>query len=106
MKLDHGCVKTEQHATMLLEVICVTVVTVGQETAAKLVITHQQMFYDVCFNAQNCFPDINECTVNANVNPCKNNGSCFNSDGSFECQCMPGFTGKTCDSGKALICIT
>ena len=31
------CVETEQHATMLLEVFLVTVVTVGQEETATLV---------------------------------------------------------------------
>lgn len=40
--------------------------------------------------------DINECL---NVNIC-NHGSCMNTDGSFHCDCFPGWSGPRCDQGK------
>lgn len=36
--------------------------------------------------------DVNECLLN----PCMNNGTCINTDGSFICRCPPGWTGPTC----------
>ena len=38
--------------------------------------------------------DINECFPN----PCLNNGTCINLEGSYKCTCRPGFTGLNCES--------
>lgn len=44
---------------------------------------------DMCFYSH---ADVNECLLN----PCMNNGTCINTDGSFICRCPPGWTGPTC----------
>lgn len=40
--------------------------------------------------------DINECLSF----PCQNGGSCLNLINSFQCQCLPGYTGIHCEIGK------
>uniref|UniRef100_A0A2M4CIK6 Delta-like protein n=1 Tax=Anopheles darlingi TaxID=43151 RepID=A0A2M4CIK6_ANODA len=43
-----------------------------------------------------CNQDLNFCT---NHKPCRNGGTCFNTgQGSYTCQCRPGFTGTDCES--------
>ena len=37
--------------------------------------------------------DINECTAGVDTNNCSSNAFCTNNEGSFSCQCRPGFTG-------------
>ena len=42
------------------------------------------------------FLDIDDCASN----PCRNNGSCTDLVNDFACSgCMPGYTGKTCETG-------
>lgn len=41
------------------------------------------------------FLDVNECLTF----PCKNNGTCYNDDGSYFCDCTEGWQGKHCDGG-------
>lgn len=41
-----------------------------------------------------CNNDIDECKET----PCSNNGTCTNSEGTFECQCPDNSTGKYCDN--------
>lgn len=41
----------------------------------------------------NCEHNINECENN----PCLNQGSCFDTYGSYTCQCMRGFGGQNCE---------
>ena len=43
--------------------------------------------------------DIDECTM---YNPCENNGLCQNAVGSYSCNCVAGFTGTNCESGKKI----
>ena len=43
--------------------------------------------------------DIDECTQS---NPCKNNGTCINLLGGFECRCPAGYQGDDCSKGKLL----
>ena len=40
--------------------------------------------------------EINEC----DVGPCKNNANCTDLLNDFNCSCLPGYTGKTCDIGE------
>jgi len=40
--------------------------------------------------------DIDEC----NSGPCKNGGTCTNSDGSYSCKCQDGWTGINCNQDK------
>lgn len=42
------------------------------------------------------FTEVNECLSK----PCKNNGTCQNTDVGVSCVCQPGFTGKFCEKGK------
>lgn len=44
--------------------------------------------------------DVNECVQFA---PCKNGATCMNTQGSYACQCMPGWTGTNCDIGECCI---
>lgn len=47
---------------------------------------------DKCKANQVC-EDIDEC-MNYNDNKCPNNTKCVNTEGSFKCECLPGFTDK------------
>ena len=44
---------------------------------------------------QLCFLDIDECEEN----PCQNEGTCENEEGSYTCNCGEGFKGDNCDEG-------
>ena len=41
------------------------------------------------------FPDVNECQFN----PCENNGTCINNNGSYTCNCTDGWQDKDCKKG-------
>jgi hypothetical protein len=43
------------------------------------------------------FADVDECTE---YEPCQNNGTCVNNNGSYTCICTTGWQGKHCDDGK------
>ena len=43
--------------------------------------------------------DINECVLE---NPCRNGATCINNAGSYQCICLPGFSGPHCVDGKCL----
>lgn len=45
------------------------------------------------FKGDNCEENRDECVED---NPCLNNGTCTDTFGSYECECVPGFTGKNC----------
>ena len=45
----------------------------------------------------NFFVDIDECQLK---NPCANDGVCTNSEGTFNCLCTEGWTGRNCTEGK------
>ena len=40
-----------------------------------------------------CYQDIDDCIEN----PCNNNGSCVDGIASYNCVCLPGFTGADCE---------
>ena len=40
-----------------------------------------------------CFSDIDECATGV-YNECDEHASCQNSEGSYKCTCMPGYTGS------------
>lgn len=40
--------------------------------------------------------DLDECVV---ANPCQNNGTCNNNNGSYVCTCNDGWQGKDCEKG-------
>lgn len=41
--------------------------------------------------------DIDECI---RYQPCQNNGTCINNDGSFICHCTEGWQDQNCDEGN------
>ncbi|KAH3806537.1 hypothetical protein DPMN_134860 [Dreissena polymorpha] len=41
--------------------------------------------------------DVNECIEFPGI--CQNKGQCYNSIGSYTCQCVAGWTGKNCKEG-------
>lgn len=43
------------------------------------------------------FTDFDECGSN---NPCVNGAKCINVNGSFRCECLPGYIGPTCFEGE------
>lgn len=45
------------------------------------------------------FVDKNECLSE----PCENNGTCINSQGSYKCDCNNGWTGKDCIEGNIVL---
>lgn len=47
------------------------------------------------FTGQTCAVDVNECLTDQ---PCQNQASCVNTEGSFFCMCPPSFTGEFCDT--------
>ena len=44
--------------------------------------------------------DINECAANGGIGDCENGATCTNTDGSFICSCVDGWTGALCTEGK------
>lgn len=42
------------------------------------------------------FVDVNECLAE----PCANQGTCINSNGSYSCVCVEGWQGMHCDEGE------
>ena len=47
---------------------------------------HVYLFFFLCI-----YKDIDECT--SQTHDCSPNGECTNLEGSFNCECRPGFTG-------------
>lgn len=45
------------------------------------------------FIGQRCTVDVDECVSK----PCMNNGICHNTQGSYMCECPPGFSGMDCE---------
>lgn len=44
--------------------------------------------------------DIDECAI---LDICQNGGTCTNTNGSFMCACLSGWTGDTCKNGMLFI---
>ena len=44
------------------------------------------------------FSDIDECTSGSDS--CTNGATCVNTDGSYSCTCIAGWTGDMCGTGK------
>jgi hypothetical protein len=45
----------------------------------------------------NLLLDVNECDVD---DPCQNNATCVNNEGSYKCVCVDGWKGQNCHIGK------
>lgn len=44
--------------------------------------------------------DVDECEV---FSPCRNNATCLNTNGSYQCDCVDGWQDQQCDRGKGQI---
>ncbi|XP_053728200.1 protocadherin Fat 4 [Synchiropus splendidus] len=70
-------------------------VAVLESTAVIFVSPRKEIFNCTCppgFVGQLCEDDVDECQVN----PCKNEGTCVNTEGGFHCYCPDGFSGTVC----------
>jgi hypothetical protein len=47
------------------------------------------------------FSDDNECEA-PEGSPCQNNGTCINTQGSYQCDCVEGWQNHDCQDGKCL----
>ena len=52
------------------------------------------IFHDV--GSINIFVDTSECRVD----PCGENGTCYQGNGTYYCECIAGKTGRNCENGK------
>lgn len=59
-------------------------------------ILYNQLAKPLFNNCYSFFQDVDEC---ANV-ICGNGGTCTDKINGFQCTCVPGFTGKLCETGK------
>lgn len=96
------------HATTGLVTIRTGVTTaparlVGRDSTAILVSEHHNNIHLLWYSnnetlhaSNRYYSDINECL---NVGIC-NHGTCENTDGSFHCKCLFGWSGPRCDQGK------
>lgn len=78
---------------------------VGRDSTAILVSEHHNNIHLLWYSNNDdlylsCYyySDINECL---NVGIC-NHGTCENTDGSFHCKCLFGWSGPRCDQGSVL----
>lgn len=46
-------------------------------------------------------PDIDECQSN----PCRNSGICVDEANGHKCECLSGYTGPICDTGKCILSV-
>lgn len=69
--------------------VAVTLVTVVMDPCLVVVCMITKYFYFFLYCFFFVFTDIDECFSM----PCGNNSVCLNTDGSFECSCLSGFTG-------------
>lgn len=51
---------------------------------------------EVAINVEYVVLDVQECST---INLCLNNGTCFNNNGSYSCQCTEGWQGQNCETG-------
>lgn len=62
----------------------------------------QDSYYHLWYCVWYYIPDKDECTTN----PCQNGATCVNTEGSYDCQCLPGFEGDGCGNGNGFIVCT
>ncbi|KAH3796462.1 hypothetical protein DPMN_150030, partial [Dreissena polymorpha] len=53
-----------------------------------------------------CHEDFDECSVENRPTYCKNNGTCENFNGTYNCSCTEGYTGKDCGTPNCSALIT
>lgn len=51
------------------------------------------LYVSYSYKGTNCEENINECEEK----PCLNSGTCFDTYGSYSCECLSGFTGQNCE---------
>ena len=61
--------------------------------AGETALTVEECSCPLGYQGARCELDIDEC---ARTDPCRNDGKCVNTDGSYKCICKPGFEGRDC----------
>lgn len=61
----------------------------------------RKVYFFKCFLVE-YIVEIDEC-MSLSGNPCLNGGNCINTEGSYMCQCLPGWTGTNCDVGTYIL---
>ena len=95
----------DQFAMRVQQFITYSFIT-GCESQIPYAVRPVEYWITLLFNYNNMFIkkthiiDIDECTT---IAPCQNGGSCFNTDGSYTCDCTAtGYTGTNCDNGMCI----
>ena len=73
--------------------VCVLLATLGMEQPV-MVYTHTYQQSHLLYYTYT-LTDIDECALE--IDSCSDCGTCINTQGSYECDCLPGSTGDTCE---------
>ena len=65
--------------------------TIIHKLEGEIILEQEGVLKEVLINVL----DINECSSS----PCHNNGTCFDHVNSYQCNCVPGYTGSNCEIG-------
>ena len=88
-----SCVTEMLTVSMSLEVMIVAaiqdIMELGSHVQVKYILKQQ-----TCASLMICLLDIDECSTNAHSCDDSQRAICTNNNGSFACQCKPGYTGS------------
>lgn len=85
-----------QNIIFLLHIICLHVPLAFVNLFKRFFLSMLFLPMEVAINVEYVVLDVQECST---INPCLNNGTCFNNNGSYSCQCTEGWQGQNCETG-------